>query len=145
MKDQIQRDLTSAMKARQPLSVSTLRLILSQIKNEEIARGGELPPEDVLAVIRRGMKTRRESVEQFERGGRTDLAGKEREEIKLLEAYLPRQISGSELSEAVAAIVGELGAQSKKDMGRVMKTLMERYPGQLDGREASLAVAALLK
>jgi hypothetical protein len=145
MKDQLQKDLAAALKAHKSLRVSTLRLLLSQIKNEEIARRGALAREDVLVLVRRGIKTRRESVEQFERGGRADLVAKEREEIGVLEEYLPRQISGQELAEAAHMIVRELGAQGKKDMGRVMKALMERHPGQVDGREASAAVSALLK
>jgi hypothetical protein len=99
----------------------------------------------VLALVRRGIKTRRESVEQFERGGRADLAEKERSEIAVLEAYLPRQLSGEEIASAAAELVRELGAQGKKDMGRVMKALLERYAGQIDGREASAAVSALLE
>ncbi len=145
MKERLRKDLTEAMKARQAARVSTLRLLLSQIKNEEIARGGALADPEVLALIQRGIKTRRESVEQFERGGRADLVGKESEEIAILEAYLPRQLSPEEVSRAAQEIISELGAQSKKDMGRVMKALMERHAGQVDGRQASAAVAALLK
>jgi hypothetical protein len=145
MKDDLQKDLTAALKARDTVRVSTLRLLLSQIKNEEIARHAALAREDVLALVRRGIKTRRESVEQFERGARADLADKERSEIAILEAYLPRQMSREEIAAAAAEVVRELGAQGKKDMGRVMKTLLERHAGQIDGREASAAVSALLK
>lgn len=145
MKETLQKDLTTALKAREALRVSTLRLLLAQIKNEEIARGGPLAREDVLALVRRGIKTRRESVEQFERGGRADLAAKERAEIAVLEAYLPRQLSREEIAAAAAELVRELGAAGKKDMGRVMKAILERYAGQIDGREASAAVSALLK
>lgn len=144
MKNQIQRDVATALKARETVRVSTLRLLLSQIKNEEIARRRELAREEVLALVQRGIKTRRESVEQFERGGRADLVAKERQEIAVLEGYLPRQLTPEELARAAEAIVRELGAQGKKDMGRVMKALMERYAGQVDGRQASAAVAALL-
>ena len=145
MKDTLQKDLTTALKAHDALRVSTLRLLLAQIKNEEIARRGPLAREDVLALVRRGIKTRRESVEHFDRGGRADLAEKERAEIAVLEAYLPRQLSQVEIAAAAAEVVRELGAQGKKDMGRVMKALLERYAGQVDGREASAAVTALLK
>jgi hypothetical protein len=145
VKETLQKDLTTALKAREALRVSTLRLLLAQIKNEEIARGGPLAREDVLALVRRGIKTRRESVEQFERGGRADLAAKERAEIAVLEAYLPRQLSREEIAAAAAELVRELGAAGKKDMGRVMKAILERYAGQIDGREASAAVSALLK
>lgn len=145
MKDTLQKDLTTALKAHDALRVSTLRLLLAQIKNEEIARRGPLAREDVLALVRRGIKTRRESVEQFDRGGRADLVEKERAEIAVLEAYLPRQLSQEEIAAAAAEVVRELGAQGKKDMGRVMKALLERYAGQVDGREASAAVTALLK
>jgi hypothetical protein len=145
LKDQIHKDLTVAMKARESLRVSTLRLLLSQIKNEEIERGKPLAREDVLAQVQRGIKTRRESVEQFERGGREDLATKERQEIAILEGYLPPQLGSEEIARTAEALVRELGAQGKKDMGRVMKAFMERYAGQVDGRAASAAVSALLK
>lgn len=145
MKNQLQKDLAAALKARESVRVSTLRLLLSQIKNEEIARGRALSREEVLALVQRGIKTRSESVEQFERGGRQDLVAREREEIAVLEAYLPRPLGPEELARAAEGLVRELGAQSKKDMGRVMKVLMERYAGQVDGRQASAAVSALLK
>jgi len=133
------------MKARDTLRVSTLRLLLSQIKNDEIERGKVLGREEVLALVQRGIKTRRESVEHFERGGRDDLAAKERREIAILEAYLPRQLGPEEIARAAEELVRELGAQGKKDMGRVMKAFMERHAGEVDGRAASAAVAALLK
>ncbi len=145
MKEQLHKDLSAALKSRDATRVSTLRLLLSQIKNDEIARGRGLTREEALSQVQRGIKTRRESVEQFERGGRADLAAKERAEIAILEAYLPRQLSAEELAKAAEAVVRELGAESKKDMGRVMKALMERFAGQLDGRQASAAVASLLK
>ncbi|MEE9217475.1 MAG: GatB/YqeY domain-containing protein [Acidobacteriota bacterium] len=145
MKEKIQLDLTQGLKARQSVRVSTLRLLLSQIQNEEISRRKPLSREEILALIQRGIKTRRESIQQFERGGRADLVARESEEIAVLESYLPPQLSSEELTRSAEAIILELGAVGKKDMGQVMKALMERHAGQVDGRRASSTVAFLLK
>ncbi len=145
MKERLQKDLKAALKARQTERLATLRLLLSQIKNEEISRGKELVSKDVLVLVQRGIKTRRDSVEQFERGGRTDLVAREKEQIAVLEDYLPQQLSDQELKQAALNIIQELKAETKKDMGKVMKALLERHAGKVDGRQASQTVASLLK
>ncbi|MCZ6779527.1 MAG: GatB/YqeY domain-containing protein [Acidobacteriota bacterium] len=145
MKERIRKDLTVALKAGQKERLATLRLLLSQMKNEEISRGKELTSQDVLVLVQRGIKTRRDSVELFERGGRTDLVAREKEQIAILEDYLPLQLNAQELKQAALNIIQELKAETKKDMGRVMKALLERHAGKVDGRQASQTVASLLK
>ena len=145
MKERIRKDLTVALKAGQKERLATLRLLLSQMKNEEISRGKELTFQDVLVLVQRGIKTRRDSVELFERGGRTDLVAREKEQIAILEDYLPLQLNAQELKQAALNIIQELKAETKKDMGRVMKALLERHAGKVDGRQASQTVASLLK
>ncbi len=145
MKERLQKDLKAALKARQTERLATLRLLLSQIKNEEISRGKELTSQDVLVLVQRGIKTRRDSVELFELGGRTDLVAREKEQIAILEDYLPLQLNAQELKQAALNIIQELKAETKKDMGRVMKALLERHAGKVDGRQASQTVASLLK
>lgn len=145
MKERIRKDLTVALKAGQKERLATLRLLLSQMKNEEISRGKELTSQDVLVLVQRGIKTRRDSVELFERGGRTDLVAREKEQIAILEDYLPLQLNAQELKQAALNIIQELKAETKKDMGRVMKALLDRHAGKVDGRQASQTVASLLK
>ncbi len=145
LKQQIVSDMTAAMKAKDAARTSTLRMLKAAITNREKEGGGELTDEDVQKLLRSQVKQRRDSVEQFEKGGRQELAAKEQAEIAIIEAYLPQAASQEEIDQAVAAAIGETGAASTKDMGRVMKATMARLAGKnADGKMVSEAVKAKL-
>jgi len=132
------------MKAGEKKRVSTLRLLLAALKNERIQARRDLTGEEVEAVLRRAVKQRREAIEQYARGGREDLVAGEREELAILEGYLPRGLTEAELEAAVKSIIAEKGFASGKDAGLVMKELMARHRGRVDGRRAQEIARALL-
>jgi uncharacterized protein YqeY len=134
------------MKAGETRRVSTLRLVNAAIKDRE-TRGAEritLSDTDILDVMGKMIKQRQESIDIYEKAGRTELAAQEREEMEIIAAYLPRQMSDIEAGEAISALVKELEAASLKDMGRTMAALKERFSGQMDFGKASAIVKKLL-
>ena len=142
--EQIRADLTGSMKARTAERTSTLRMLQAALKNEQISVGHELSDEEALAVIRKGMKQRLDSVEQFTKGNRPELAAKEAAEIEMLRVYLPPELSDAELESGLREIVATTGAQSKKDMGKVMKEATARYKGRAEGKKIQEIVSRLL-
>src|SRR4030095_3959737 len=145
LKEQIIADMTAAMKAKDAARTSTLRMLKAAITNREKEGGGEISDEDVLKILRSQLKQRSDSVDQYQKGGRQDLADKERAEIVIIEEYLPQGASAEEIDQAVAAAVAETGAASMKDMGAVMKAAMARLAGKnADGKAVSEAVKAKL-
>ena len=144
LQDRVQADLKAAMMNRDEVTKQTLRMLKAELVKTAIDAGGELSENDAVAVVKRAIKSRRESIEQYEQAGRTEAAAQERAEIVVLEAYLPQQLDTAELRNAAAAIVKELGLSSKKDMGRLMKELKARYEGQFDGKAASQIAGELL-
>lgn len=142
--EQIRADLTESMKARTAERTSTLRMLQAAIKNEQISLGHELSDEEALAVIRKGVKQRLDSVEQYTKGNRPDLASKEAAEIEMLKVYLPPELSDAELESGLRDIIASTGAQSKKDMGKVMKEASARYKGRAEGRKIQEIVSRLL-
>lgn len=144
MQARIEQDLKTAMKSGEKRRVSTLRLLLSALKNEKINSQRELTGEEVEGAIRRAVKQRKESIEVYERTGRPDLAEGEKEELAILEAYLPKGMTDSELEEAIAAIAREKGFTAAKDVGLVMKELMARHRGRADGKRAQEIARKLL-
>jgi hypothetical protein len=134
--EQINADLKKAMLERDEVTRDTLRMV----KCELLA----LDDPDELVVLSRAVKTRRDSIKSYVEGGRQDLADKEQAEIEVIERYLPKQLSEDETREAIAGIIEELGLSSKKDLGKVMKEVKVRYPGQVDGRLASSLAGQLL-
>ena len=134
--EQINADLKKAMLERDVVTRDTLRMVKSELLT--------LDKPDVLAVLSRAVKSRRDSIKSYVDGGRQDLADKEQAEIEVIERYLPRQLSEDEAREAIAAIVEELGVSTKKELGRVMKEIKARFPGQVDGRLASSIAGQLL-
>jgi uncharacterized protein YqeY len=137
LKNRIQEDIKVALKAGDRLAVETCRMLLAGIKNEEIAKRRPLTDEETAAVLTRAVKTREDAVALYSKGGRPELAEKERREIEIVRRYLPAQLSREEVAVAIDEIIRELGVSSKKEMGRVMKALMSRHPGRVDGRIAS--------
>lgn len=139
--DRMNQDVKEAMKARDALRLGVLRMTLAEIKNARIEKMGDLTESDVVQVIKKAIKSRMESAEQYQAGGRQDLVEKETAEAKVLEAYLPQQLTGEALEAIVLQTIGETGASSAKDFGAVMKAVMAKYGSQVDGK----AVGALLK
>ena len=147
LNEQIMNDLKEAMKQKDQSAMTTLRALKSAIKYaaiEKVGADGELPDIDAIAVVRKQIKQRRDSVDQFTAGGRPDLAATESAEITVLERYLPAALSTAETEALVASVIAELGASSKQDMGRVMKTLQDRSAGRADGKILSQLVAKAL-
>lgn len=148
IRDDIKAAQVAAMKAGDKQRTATIRLILSAIKNRDIEiRTSDKPPEDdalVTEVLQKMIKQRRESITLYEQGGRAELAEAEKAEVAVIEDFLPRQMSEEETNAEIDAIVGETGASSVKDMGRVMAVLKERHAGALDMSKASALVKARL-
>ena len=148
LRRQLEDALKRAMKAREPCRVATIRLILAALKDRDIAeRGkgnGELHDGQILALLQTMIRQRRESIEQYERGGRIDLAEREAEEIAVIQTFLPPAIEGDDLISAVRGVVEDLNASTIKDMGRTMAHLKQKYPGRMDFAKASGLVREML-
>ncbi len=141
--------LKEAMKAKEARRVSTLRMVMAALKDRDIAARTEdsregVPDDEVLQMLSKMVKQRRDSIAAFEQGGRPELAAVEAEEIAIIEEFLPRQMAEAEVKAAAAAVIAELGAAGPKDMGRVMAALKERHAGQMDFGRASGVVKSLL-
>ncbi|SEH79591.1 GatB/YqeY domain-containing protein [Paracoccus alkenifer] len=149
LRERIQNATKEAMKARDQLRLSTLRLIGAAIKDREIAARGEpgegrLTEGDLVALLSRMVKQRQESARAYEEGGRLELAEREQAEIGIIQEFLPRQMDESEVAAAIDAVIAELGATGVRDMGRVMGALRERHAGQMDFGAAGALVKARL-
>jgi uncharacterized protein YqeY len=145
LKERIDQDLKDAMRAKEELTTSVLRMLKSAVKYKEVEPGAKaLEDGGVLSVIATLIKQRRDSVEQFRNGNRNDLAEKEEREIVLLQRYLPQQLSAEELLAEVKAAIAAAGAAGPKDMGAVMKALLPKVQGRAEGRAISDAVKAQL-
>ncbi|HEY4682188.1 MAG TPA: GatB/YqeY domain-containing protein [Candidatus Acidoferrales bacterium] len=143
--DRIQQDLTSAMKTKDELRLSVLRMMKTALKNKQVEKMAALEDTEAAQVLSTLIKQRRDSIEQFTRGGRADLAEKEQKEIAIIEPYLPARASDAEVDAAIAAAMAETGARSPKEMGAVMKNVMARLKGQsVDGKAVSERVKAKL-
>ncbi|MCB1062938.1 MAG: GatB/YqeY domain-containing protein [Verrucomicrobiae bacterium] len=147
LSQRITDDMKTAMREKNALALNTIRMLKSAIKNAAIEKGGadaELNDTEVAAVIRKQVKTRQDSISQYEGAGRQDLADKEKEELVVLEAYLPQAMSEAEVAKLIDDAIAEVGATSKKEMGQVMKLVQERSAGRADGKALSQAVMAKL-
>ena len=145
LKERIVADLTGAMKARDAERTSTLRMVKASIMNREIEKGSPLGDDELQKALQSLVKQRRDSIEQYEKAGRQELADKERAEIEVIEAYLPKAASREEIERAVDEAITETGATSMREMGAVMKAAQARLAGQsADGRTVSEVVKASL-
>ncbi len=147
MREKFTQDLKDAMKAGERAKVDALRLINAALKDKDIeARGAgkTLSEEDILALLQKMIKSRQESLDIYVKAGRNELADKEKGEIDVISAYLPQQLSESEVAEAVKAAIAEVGAASIKDMGKVVAALKAKFTGRMDFAKASAAVKAAL-
>ena len=141
LQNRLQQDMQAAIRGRDELRRDTLRMVVSAAYNAQKQAGRELTDDEVIDVLAREVKTRRESVEAFASGGRAEAAAKEQAEIAIISAYLPEQIGADELAHLVAIAVEESGASSPRDMGKVMAVLMPRVKGRADGKQVSALVA----
>ena len=146
LRNRINEDLTAAMKARDVLRLSVLRMMKSAVKNREIELRAELEDTQVIQVLSTLIKQRKDSIEQFTRGARMELAEKEAAEIPIIEEYLPAAVPEEEIERTVDAVVRESGASSPKDIGSVMKQCMAGFAGRLvDGKQVNAAVRRRLE
>ncbi|HEY4638213.1 MAG TPA: GatB/YqeY domain-containing protein [Burkholderiales bacterium] len=144
LKERVQDDMKAAMRARDAARLSAIRLLLAALKQKEVDERLQLADADVLAIIEKMVKQRRESIAQFEKAARQDLADQEKFEIGVLSAYLPQQMGEAEVAQAIAAAVSEAGASGVKDMGKVMALLKPRLAGRVDmGRVSALVKTKL--
>jgi len=144
LKQKLTGDLRQAMKGGDTLRRSVLRLLLAAIQNTEIARRAPLADSDILGVIAKEVKQRRESIEAFQKGDRPDLAAKEEAEMAILQTYLPQPVSREEIIAAARRIIDEVGAQGPRDKGKVMPRLISQFKGQAEGQEINEVVTELL-
>ncbi|HYC36849.1 MAG TPA: GatB/YqeY domain-containing protein [Usitatibacter sp.] len=144
MREQLNEDIKTAMKAREQDRLATLRLLLSAVKQREVDERITLDDAGVVAVVEKMIKQRRESIAQYEKGARQDLADKERAEIAVLEAYLPQQLSQAEIDAIVAQALASAGAKSPADMGKVMGIVKPKLAGRADMGKVSALVKAKL-
>ena len=145
LRERITNDMTAAMKAREAGRLSTVRMVKAAVQNREIEKGGELSDEELTKALQSLVKQRRDSVEQYEKAGRAELAEKERAEIAVIEEYLPRAASPEEIEQAVAEAINETGASTMKEMGAVMRAAQARLAGRnADGRTVSEVVKSKL-
>jgi uncharacterized protein YqeY len=144
LRDQINDDLKAAMRSGETVRRDTIRLLTAALKQREVDERKTLTDGDVLAVIEKMIKQRRDSISQFEQGGRQDLADKEKQELTLLQTYMPQAMGEEELAAAIAAAVSETGAAGPADMGKVMAVLKPKLAGRADMGKVSAAVKARL-
>ena len=143
LQKRIDEDLKDAMRAKDAARLSVLRMLKAALKNaaiDKVGADGELSDADAITVVRKQVKQRQDSIESFEKGGRAELAAKEKEELSILNAYLPKAMSTDELGALVRQTIAEVGASSKAQMGAVMKTLQARVAGRADGKTLSQEV-----
>ncbi len=145
LSEQIMSDMKEAMKARDKVRLNTVRMIKSALMNEKIKAGHDLTAEEELTVLSREKKQREESIDEFTKANRKDLADETKQELAIVESYLPKQMTPEELDQAVSSAIAEVNAQGKSDFGKVMKVLMPKIKGKADGKAASNAVRKQLK
>jgi uncharacterized protein len=144
LSDRILEDLKAALKAKDEVTKRTLRMLKSELGNKEVELGRDLTEDDELVVVTGAVKSRRDSVAAYEEAGREDLAGAEREEIEVLGRYLPAPMDEPEARAAIEAVAKELGVTQKKQMGQLMKEVMARFRGRIEGKTASRLAGEIL-
>tara|TARA_B100000686_G_C15900442_1_gene529983 strand:- start:18 stop:458 length:441 start_codon:yes stop_codon:yes gene_type:complete len=144
MKEKIFQDLKEAMRAQDVARRTTLRMVVAAIKNLEIETSSELEAGDVLQIIQKQVKSRRESIEEFRKGNREDLIAKEQTEIDILKEYLPEEANAEDIRSAAAEIITSINASGPQDIGKVMPKLIEQFQGRADGRTINGIVRELL-
>jgi uncharacterized protein len=143
--ERLDEDLKKALKESDKLRLSVLRMAKAAIKNQQIDKGRTLSDEEVISILTTMSKQRKESIEQFSKGGRTDLAEQETQELSILQSYMPAQLSNEEAENIIVQAINESAAKSEADMGKVMKILMPRVKGIADGKWVNNRVRELLQ
>jgi uncharacterized protein YqeY len=141
---QLKADMKEAMKAKQADRLSTIRMLISSLKNKQIDVGHDLSEKEITSVLATEAKKRREAAESYRSGGRDELADKEEAELLVIEGYLPKQLSEDEVADIVDQLIAQTGASTKSDMGKIMGPLMGRIKGQFDGSKAKNIVLSKL-
>jgi uncharacterized protein YqeY len=141
----IAQDMKQAMRSGNTVARDTLRMLMSSVKNAEIAKQAPLNEGDILGVIAKEVKRHQESIEAFKKGNRPDLTAKEEAEMAILQSYMPKQMGREEIIAAVRQVIGEVGAKGPGDRGKVMQQIMPRLKGRADGKEINEVVSELLK
>ena len=144
LQQRITEDLKNAIRSKDDIRVSCLRLLKASIKNKQVEKGRDLTDEEVMGLISSAIKKGKEAVEAFRQGNREDLAGKEESEIKIFQEYLPRQLAREEIETVVREVMTQLGASGPKDLGRVMKEAVARMAGRADGKTVNEIARNLL-
>jgi hypothetical protein len=144
LEKRIQEEIKTAMKAGQGIRTATLRMVSAALKNERIHVRRDLSEMETVQVLKRNVKSRRESVDAFRQAGREEMAEKEEQEIRIIEEYLPRQLSPEETKQAMADLIRELGVESPRQIGLLMSEFMKRYRNVADGKLAQQAARSIL-
>lgn len=146
LEEQIENKFKTALKQKDKIQVSTLRMLKAEIINIKLEQNKKaLKDEEIIKIIQRQVKQHKDSIEQFEKGKRQDLAEKEKKELAILSSYMPEQLSAEELKKIIEDVIKELEATSKSEMGKVMKSVMERVKGRADGKKISQIVSSMLR
>ena len=141
---ELEEDLKNSLKAKNAVATSTLRLLISEIKNARIAKGEDLTDEEITSVVQKSAKQHKESIEAFEKANRDELVDREKAELEVLKKYLPEQITGQEVERIVDEVISQTGVSNIKEMGKVMGQVMGKLKGQADGNLVSEIVAKKL-
>lgn len=145
LKERIEKEYKEAMKAKDAVKISVIRMLKADLLNLSIQKKEEIKEESIVKVLHKHVKQRKDSIEQFAKGNRDDLVEKEKKELAILESFLPRMMAPEELEKLIKAAIAETGATTKKDMGRVMKEVLAKSKGTADGKAVSQIVSKLLK
>lgn len=145
LRDRLPEDLKTAMKNRETLRLSVIRMAKAAVMNQEIARGNELSDDEVIEVLAKEVKQRSDSIPEYERGNRPDIVAQLRQEIAILQGYLPAQLSEAELRRIIQETVSSVGATSRKEMGKVMAALMPKVRGRANGKLVNDIVGSILQ
>lgn len=144
MLEKLQNELKTSMKQKNELRTSVLRMLISEFKYAQIEKRGALEESESIQVVQRAIKKRKEAIELYEKGGRPELAAKEQQELKILQEFAPVELDEEAIRYRIDEVIKELGATDKKDLGRVMKEVLARYKGQIDGKIAQKIVSEKL-
>jgi len=144
LKQRIDQDIKVALKSKDTVRVNVLRMLKSEIKYREIDKGSELSDDEVISVLSSSIKKRKDSIQQFEKGGRDDLVAREKAELELIFKYLPEQLTEEELSQIISQAIKEVNAAGASDLGKVMKVIMPKVKGRADGKRVNQMVSSQL-
>ncbi|WP_457679149.1 GatB/YqeY domain-containing protein [Thermovibrio sp.] len=144
LKERLKEEMKAALKAKDKEKLSVIRMLQALIKNAEIEKRGELTDDEIISLLMKYAKQRRESIELYEKGGRQDLVEKEKRELEIVESYLPKQMSEEEIRELAKEVIKEVGASSPKDIGKVMQAIMPKVKGRANGSTVNKLVRELL-